>query len=64
MDVHPSGYCTWKVKPASPQGKDDQRLQERSKQFWLESGSIYGYRKIAHDQLDLGERAASTGFIT
>lgn len=56
MGVHPSGYYAWKVDPASPRCKDDQRLLGLIKQSWLESGGVYGYRKIAHDLRDLGER--------
>jgi putative transposase len=56
MDVHPSGYYAWKAEPASPRRKDDQRLLGLIKQSWLESGGVYGYRKITHDLHDLGER--------
>lgn len=56
MDVHPSGYYAWKAQPASPRRQEDQRLQGLIKQFWLESGGVYGYRKIASDLRDLGER--------
>jgi len=55
MNVHPSGYYAWKAEPASPRRKDDLRLQGLIKQSWLESGGVYGYRKIAHDLRDLGE---------
>ena len=56
MNLHPSGYYAWKAEPASPRQKDDQRLLGLIKQSWLESGSVYGYRKITHDLRDLGER--------
>ena len=56
MTVHPSGYYAWKAEPASPSRKDDQRLLGLIKQSWLESGGVYGYRKITHDLRDLGER--------
>ena len=56
MDVHPSGYYAWKSEPASPRRRDDQRLLGLIKQFWLESGGVYGYRKVAHDLRDVGER--------
>jgi len=55
MRVHPSGYYAWKSEPASLRQKDDQRLLGLIKQFWLESGGVYGYRKIVHDLRDLGE---------
>jgi putative transposase len=56
MNLHHSGYYAWKSEPASPRQKDDQRLLGLIKQSWLESGSVYGYRKITHDLRDLGER--------
>jgi putative transposase len=55
MAVHPSGYYAWKAEPASLRQQDDQRLLGLIKHSWLESGGIYGYRKITHDLRDLGE---------
>jgi len=55
MAVHPSGYYTWKAKPDSPRVKSDRRLLGLIKQFWLESGGVYGYRKITDDLRDEGE---------
>jgi putative transposase len=56
MVVHPSGYYAWKSEPTSARQKEDQRLGGLIKQSWLESGGVYGYRKITHDLRDLGER--------
>ena len=56
MVVHPSGYYAWKANPISARQKEDQRLAGLIKQFWLESGGVYGYRKVAHDLRDVGER--------
>jgi len=55
MAVHPSGYYAWKQVPESPRQQEDQRLAGLIKQSWLESGGVYGYRKITHDLRDLGE---------
>ena len=55
MAVHPSGYYAWRAQPDSPRAKDDQRLLGLIKKFWLESGGVYGYRKIADDLRDEGE---------
>jgi putative transposase len=55
MRVHSSGYYAWKSKPVSSRQKDNQRLLGLIKQSWLESGGVYGYRKIVHDLRDLGE---------
>lgn len=56
MQLHPSGYYAWKAAPQSPRAKDDQRLLGLLKQAWLESGGVYGYRKLTLDMRDLGER--------
>ncbi len=56
MQLHPSGYYAWKTEPQSSRVKDDQRLLGLLKQAWLESGGVYGYRKLTLDMRDLGER--------
>jgi putative transposase len=56
LAVHPSGYYAWKREPKSARSKEDERLSGMIKQSWLESGGVYGYRKIALDLRDLGER--------
>lgn len=56
MRVHPSGYYAWKPRPESERTKDNRRLLRLIKQSWRESGGVYGYRKIAADLPDLGER--------
>jgi putative transposase len=35
--------------------RDQNELMGRVKQFWLQSGVAYGYRKVAYDLRDLGE---------
>jgi putative transposase len=55
MAVHPSGYYSWKAEPTSARDREDQRLLGLIKHAWLESGGVYGYRKITHDLRDLGE---------
>lgn len=56
MDVHTSGYYAWRREPIGEKRRDDQRLLELLKQAWLESGCIYGYRKLTLDMRDLGEQ--------
>lgn len=56
MQVHPSGYYAWQTRPESERAKDNRRLLRLIKQSWLESGGVYGYRKITADLRDLGER--------
>jgi putative transposase len=55
MAVHPSGYYAWRSEPQSERDKSDQRLMGLIKHSWLESGGLYGYRKITMDLHDLGE---------
>ena len=54
MQLHPSGYYACKAAPQSPRAKDDQRLLGVLKQAWLDSGGVYGYRKLTLDMRDLG----------
>lgn len=56
LEVHPSGYYAWRSRPASRRAREDQRLLGLIKQFWLESGGVYGYRKIYDDLREFGER--------
>ena len=60
LRVHPSGYYAWKHKPYSDKQRDDQRLLGLLKQAWLESGCVYGYRKLTLDMRAIWvSRAAS-----
>jgi len=56
LKVHPSGYYAWQAEPASSRAKEDEYLLGFIKQFWLESGSVYGYRKIYKDLISIGEQ--------
>ena len=56
FDVHPSGYYAWCNQPKSERTSQDERLTGLIKQFWLESGGVYGYRKVHSDLRDHGER--------
>jgi putative transposase len=56
MQVHPSGYYVWRREPESARAQDDARLSAALKQAWLESGGVYGYRKLLLDMRDQGER--------
>lgn len=55
LGVHPSGYYAWLQQPESPRAIEDERLLGLIKQSWLESGCVYGYRKVHDDLRDLGE---------
>lgn len=56
LDVHPSGFYAWKRQPKSDRTIEDDRLTGLIKQFWLESGAVYGYRKIHTDLRSCGEQ--------
>ncbi|MDP4056809.1 IS3 family transposase [Escherichia coli] len=56
LDVHPSGFYSWLQQPHSQRHQADLRLTGQIKQFWLESGCVYGYRKIHLDLRDSGQQ--------
>ena len=55
LDLHPSGYYAWIKQPQSRRASANVRLTGLIKQFWLESGAVYGYRKIYSDLREYGE---------
>ena len=55
LDLHPSGYSAWIKQPQSRRAVANVRLTGLIKQFWLESGAVYGYRKIYSDLREYGE---------
>ena len=59
LGVHVSGFYAWLKNGLSGQAKRRRRLTGLIKQSWLESGCVYGYRKIHHDLLSLGEPCAA-----
>lgn len=58
LGVHRSGYYAWRRTPLSSRAKEDGRLLGLIKQCWLESGGVYGQRKLALELRDLGERCS------
>lgn len=46
LDVHPRGFYAWLKHPEGKQERRRKYLLGLIKQFWLESGYVYGYRKI------------------
>lgn len=55
MQVHRSGFYAWLHRPKSKRQMEDERLLGKIKQFWLESGCVYGYRNITIDMKESGE---------
>ncbi|KAA6050457.1 IS3 family transposase [Pantoea sp. Bo_7] len=56
LNVHPSGFYAWLQQPHSKRHQVNLRLTGQIKQFWLESGCVYGYRKIHVDLRDSGQQ--------
>ena len=54
LAVSTSGYYAWRRAPKSRQSRANERLLGLIKQFWLESGGVYGYRKIFRDLREVG----------
>lgn len=55
LKAHHSGFYAWLKAPLSQRAKDDRRITGLIKQAWLESGCVYGYRKLHDDLRSLGE---------
>ncbi|GIU48981.1 transposase [Shewanella algidipiscicola] len=55
LNVHRSGFYAWLKQPCSNRTIEDKRLLGKIKQFWLESGCVYGYRNLTLDLKDDGE---------
>src|SRR5690606_34668732 len=55
LGVHHSGFYAWLREPKSKREADDNYFLGYIKQFWLESGGVYGYRKVYKDLLAVGE---------
>ena len=58
LGVQRSGYYAWQRLPACARAREDERLLGLIKHAWLESGSVYGHRKITKDLRELGERCS------
>lgn len=55
MQVHPSRSYAWEARPESERPQENKRLLGPIKQSSLESGRLYGYRKMTADLRGLGE---------
>jgi putative transposase len=55
LNIQRSGFYAWIKKPKSASAIEDERLLGLIKHSWLESGCVYGYRKVQSDLRDLGE---------
>ncbi|MDP9650932.1 putative transposase [Paraburkholderia caledonica] len=55
LGVHRSGYYVWLRQSSSAGQLADDRLLGLIKHHWLDSGSVYGYRKVTVDLSESGE---------
>ncbi|MEX0941674.1 MAG: IS3 family transposase [Pseudomonadales bacterium] len=55
LGVHHSGFYAWLKEPLSKREQEDRYLLGFIKQFWIESGAVYGYRKVYDDMQSAGE---------
>jgi putative transposase len=55
LSIQRSGFYAWVDKPKSKRQLEDERLMGLIKHSWLESGCVYGYRKVTSDLKDIGE---------
>lgn len=58
LGVHFSGFYAWLKAGLKPQARRRRNLAGLIKQSWIESGGVYGSRKVHHDLLGLGENCA------
>ena len=56
LRVHFSGFYAWLKEPLSHRAHEDIRQTELIRQAWVESGKVYGYRKLTDDLRDQGEQ--------
>lgn len=55
LRIHPSGFSAWLRAPLSKWACEDRRQIDLLRTAWLESGKVYGYRKLHDDLLNHGE---------
>lgn len=56
LRVHFSGFYAWLKEPLSHRAHEDIRQTELIRQAWIDSGKVYGYRKLTDDLRDQGEQ--------
>jgi putative transposase len=52
LEIERSGFYAWQAEPHSPRARENEVLTGQIKQYWLESGCVYGYRNITTDLKD------------
>lgn len=56
LRVHFSGFYAWLKEPLSLRAREDARQTALIRQAWIDSGKVYGYRKLTDDLRDQGEQ--------
>ena len=60
-EIERTEFYVWLAEPLSPRAKDNAELIAQIKQYWLESGCVYGYRNITKDMRE-GDFASARGY--
>ncbi|WP_373285601.1 IS3 family transposase [Salipiger pallidus] len=55
LRIQPSGFYAWLKAPLSKRAQEDKRQTEMLKEAWVDSGKVYGHRKLHDDLLEQGE---------
>ncbi|WJS86449.1 IS3 family transposase [Paracoccus sp. TOH] len=55
LRIQPSGFYAWLQAPVSARAQEDRRQTELLQEAWVESGKVYGYRKLHDDLVEQGE---------
>lgn len=55
LRIQPSGFYAWLKAPLSKRAQEDERQIALLKEAWVESGKVYGHRKLHDDLLEQGE---------
>ncbi|MCP1167329.1 IS3 family transposase [Limimaricola litoreus] len=55
LRIQPSGFYAWLKAPLSKRAREDERQIELLKEAWVESGKVYGQRKLHDDLVEQGE---------
>ena len=58
--VHFSGFYAWLKEPLSHRAHEDLRQTELIRLAWVDSGKVYGYRKLTDDLRDQGEQISES----
>ncbi len=54
LRIERSGYYAWLKTPKSHRTRSNDKLTSTLKQLWMESGCVYGYRKLHADLQEMG----------